>query len=236
MTSPRDPLDETLMKAFLDGDPAARRQASGTDAELERELQELESLGRRLERAGQDARDDLAGADEMTDPAPHEERVTEIVRKLAAATAAGSPPAAPYGRRPARIPPVRRSSSAAIWALAAAVLLLAVAVAYLRTAGDRVDVILDVDALTLVRPIGEASDFTEFVWEGKRPEAGWFRVLVKAAPGGRTLVQSEKLDESRWSPDAAERERMPDAIYWEVEVREAGRLVDAKGASARRRS
>ena len=208
--------DDRLRRAWTDGDTNTERPL---DDDERAELSELRDLEARLQDAGRELRADLDHADGL-ESAPGEQDVEAIVARLAGAESESPPPAA-------TTPPVR-SIARPLWAVAAAVLILALTLAFRDR--EPSDIPLGEGAFELHAPVG----VERFTWDATRSEFGWYRVLIRSAPGAPVIVESDRLTETTWRPDEAERAQIPTEYYWEVEIREPGMLVDAKGQSARR--
>jgi hypothetical protein len=93
---------------------------------------------------------------------------------------------------------------------------------------------LGTGGVVLVYPLGEVTSFDRFEWQSDPPPPGGrFELLLKSSAGAGAPLLRQRLRETRWTPDAEQRARLPRELWWEVRVLDAnGEVLAAEGHDA----
>lgn len=141
----------------------------------------------------------------------HERAVVERLAREDGRTASNS------GREPRRF--------ATWWPLAAAALILVGVFAWSRfprpDGSPKIEgpgPMLGGGSIGDLAPNGAVAAIESFRFAADRPPGGEFRVRVYDPASGVLVVESPPLEDAAWTPDAAERARIPDAFRWKAVV------------------
>jgi hypothetical protein len=91
------------------------------------------------------------------------------------------------------------------------------------------------EGIELVYPVGRVPSLDRFEWRAELPPGGRFELILKASAAAAAPLHSERLRETRWTPDAEQRAQLPRDLWWEVRVLGADDEVlsaDGREASA----
>lgn len=217
MSEALDARARLLLEAVLTGE----RDASDPEvvalaresAEFDRRLSTLRETAALLDRTAEEARETRRAAEELTS-APGEDALLRLPR---------SPP------RSARLAWIALAAAAA--ALLAFVLLRG------RRDGEReAPVWIGADTVHVLRPRDQVDSYAPFVWEGRLPTRGEYRITIVDATdagAGAILLQHRTVD-TRWTPTPEELARLPARIRVDVAVYVDDMMIALDSAPARR--
>ena len=207
MSESHSAAHEDLLKRSLVGELAPDAQAAlfrECDT-CRQQYERLIDLTGTLDEMGREEREVLR---EIGPVAKHDERVAQTLHALIRDRAG-----------PARNPAPSRGRLILLAAVTAAILLLSFWLygwlgADGRGAGDNY---LGPGGIEEQQPAGEVREFGTFRWSLELPPGGWFQLTIRGASApGVEVFPIERKRETEWTPDAQQRELLPDDIFWEV--------------------